>query len=174
MTDLKSTIRDIPDFPKAGIVFKDITTLLKDAAAFKEAIEALCEPYRGKNIDCVVGIESRGFIFGGAMAEKLGAGFVPIRKPGKLPAETESESYTLEYGEDTIEIHTDAINKDMQVLVVDDLLATGGTAAAAIRLVKKLGGHVAGAAFLIELCFLNGRSQLGEVPLHVLIPYDGE
>jgi len=172
--NLKAAIRDVPDFPKAGIVFKDITTLLKDSAAFKAAVEALCEPYHGQQIDLVVGIESRGFIFGSVMAEKLGAGFVPVRKPGKLPAETEKEEYSLEYGEDAVEIHTDAIPDGARVLVVDDLLATGGTAAAAIRLVKKLGGVVAGAAFLIELRFLKGRDKLGDVPLHILISYDSE
>ena len=172
MIDLKSSIRDVPDFPKAGIVFKDITTLLKDAAAFKKAIEELCNPYYKQQIDLVIGIESRGFIFGSAMAEKLGAGFV--RKPGKLPAETEKESYSLEYGEDAVEIHTDAIQQGARVLIVDDLLATGGTAAAAMRLVERLGGNVIGAAFLIELAFLHGRDKVGDVPLHVLISYDSE
>ena len=167
--DLKSIIRDVPDFPKPGIVFKDITTLLKDQTAFKEAIRQLCQPYQGQRIDQIVGIESRGFIFGGAMAVELGTGFVPIRKPGKLPAETEQEEYTLEYGTDAIEIHRDAIMSGDQVLIVDDLLATGGTAEAAIRLVKKCGGQVMGIAFLIELSFLNGREKLGDVPIHVLI-----
>ena len=174
MIEFKSYIRDVPDFPKKGIVFKDITTLLKNADALKETIEALCEPYRDYDIDMVVGVESRGFIFGAAMAEALGAGFVPVRKPGKLPADTETEEYTLEYGTDSIEIHKDAIQKGMKILLVDDLLATGGTAAASIRLIEKLGGEVIGAAFLIELSFLHGREKLGDIPLHVLIQYNQE
>jgi len=172
--DLKQIIRDVPDFPKPGIVFKDITTLLKNREALKEANRLLCEPYRNTSIDQVVGIESRGFIFGCAMALELGTGFVPIRKPGKLPAATEREEYTLEYGTDAIEIHRDAIQPGERVLIVDDLLATGGTAAAAIRLVEKLGGEVAGIAFLIELSFLKGREKLGPVPAHVLLEYTSE
>ncbi|MBN2103167.1 adenine phosphoribosyltransferase [bacterium] len=172
--ELNDFIRDVPDFPKPGIIFKDITTLLKDPDAFKEAVHQLCQPYRKQNIDQVVGIESRGFIFGGAMAMELDTGFIPMRKPGKLPAETEKEEYALEYGTDAIEVHRDAIQPEVKILVVDDLLATGGTAAASIRLVKKLGGSVIGAAFLIELCFLNGREKLGDVPVHTLIACESE
>jgi len=172
--DLKTFIRDVYDFPKKGIVFKDITTLLLHAGAFGEAIRMLCEPYLDRPVDLIVGIESRGFIFGGAMARELGCGFVPARKPGKLPAETVREEYTLEYGNDAVEIHADAIRRGMNVLVVDDLLATGGTAAATIRLVGKLGGMVTGAAFLIELGFLKGRDRLGDTPLHVLMNFESE
>ena len=174
MVDLRLIIRDVPDFPKKGIVFKDITTLLKDIDAFRQAVKELCAPYREKNIDIIIGVESRGFIFGGAMAVDLGVGFVPVRKPGKLPAETVKEEYALEYGTDAIELHRDAIQKGMQVLVVDDLLATGGTAAATVRLVERLGGTVIGMAFLIELSFLRGRDKLKGVPIHVLINYDKE
>ena len=174
MIDLKAIIRDIPDFPKKGIVFKDITTLLKDAEAFRQAVEQLCAPYRGRKVDAIVGIESRGFIFGGAMAVELDVSFIPARKPGKLPAETVKEEYALEYGTDGVEVHKDGIREGMQVLVVDDLLATGGTAAATIQLVEKLGGHVIGVAFLIELSFLGGREKLKDVPIHVLIDYSEE
>ena len=172
--DLASYIRDVPDFPKEGIVFKDITTLIQEPKAFQAAVDQMVAPFRGKGISAVVGIESRGFIFGSAMALALETSFVPVRKPGKLPAETVSESYELEYGTDTIEIHQDAIESGASVLMVDDLLATGGTMAAAVRLVKKLGGIVLGAAFLIELDFLNGRDQLPGVPVHSLIHYDSE
>jgi len=147
MIALKSFIRTVLDFPKKGVGFKDITTLVKDKEAFRQAVKELCAPFKQEQVDVVVGIESRGFIFGGAMAVALGVGFVPVRKPGKLPAETVKEEYTLEYGTDAIEIHRDAIHPGMRVLVVDDLLATGGTAAAAVRLVNKLGGVVIGAAF---------------------------
>jgi len=174
MIDLKSTIRDVPDFPKEGIVFKDITTLLKDAKAFHRAVEELCAPYRGQGLDVIVGIESRGFIFGGAMAVELGVGFVPVRKPGKLPADTVKEEYALEYGTDTIELHKDGIQAGMRVLIVDDLLATGGTAAASVKLVEKCGGKVIGIAFLIELGFLGGREKLKDIPIHVLIHYSEE
>lgn len=172
--DLASYIRGVPDFPKKGILFYDITTLLQEPEAFRAAVEQMCAPFRGKGVQAVVGIESRGFIFGGAMAIELGTSFIPVRKPGKLPAETVQESYTLEYGEDRIEIHKDAISEGMPVLVVDDLLATGGTMAAAVRLVRKLGGLVLGTTFLIELDFLKGRDQLKDVPVHSLIHYDGE
>ncbi|MBN1780496.1 adenine phosphoribosyltransferase [bacterium] len=172
--DLKQCIRDVPDFPKQGILFKDITTLLKDRQALKEAIDRMCAPYRDMEIDQIVGIESRGFIFGTAMAMALNAGFVPIRKPGKLPAETEREEYALEYGTDAIEIHRDAIKPGDRVLIVDDLLATGGTASAAVKLIKKLGGRVTGACFLVELIFLNGRQKLGNVPVHVVMGFEGE
>jgi adenine phosphoribosyltransferase len=171
MLDLKTFIRDVPDFPKKGIVFKDITTLLINADAFRETIRLLCEPHREQKPDVIVGIESRGFILGSAMAYELGVPFVPARKPGKLPAETVREEYTLEYGKDAIEIHRDAIRKGMRVLIVDDLLATGGTAAATVRLVRNLGGLVIGTAFLIELVFLNGRNLLKNIPIHVLISY---
>jgi adenine phosphoribosyltransferase len=174
MLDLKDFIRDVPDFPKKGIVFKDITTLLKNAEAFRETIQVLCEPHRERKPDAIVGIESRGFIMGGAMAYELGVPFVPARKPGKLPAETLHEEYTLEYGKDAIEIHRDAIRRGMRVLIVDDLLATGGTASATVRLVQKLGGLVVGTAFLIELAFLNGRNLLKDIPIHALISYSSE
>ena len=174
MIDLSAVIRDVPDFPKEGIVFKDITTLLKDADAFRQAVEEMCRPYQKEKPDLIVGVESRGFIFGGAMGVALGVGFAPVRKPGKLPAATVKEEYSLEYGTDAVELHEDAVRKGMRVLVVDDLLATGGTAAATIRLVEKLDGKVIGAAFLIELSFLNGRQKLGNVPIHVLIDCPGE
>ncbi len=174
MLDLKSFIRNVPDFPKKGIGFKDITTLLKNSSAFKQAVDELCRPYREKKIDAVVGIESRGFILGAAAAYALGTAFVPARKPGKLPAETLKEEYALEYGVDAVEIHKDAIENGMYILVVDDLLATGGTAAAAVRLVKKLGGTIVGAAFLIELSFLGGRKKLKDIPIHVLIDFSSE
>ena len=169
MKALETYIRTVQDFPKKGIGFKDITTLIKDGDAFRKSIEALCEPFRNQQIELVAGIEARGFIFGAAVALELGAGFVPIRKPGKLPAETIRETYSLEYGTDAVEIHRDAIQSDMRVLLVDDLLATGGTAAAAIRLVQQLDGDLIGAAFLIELSFLRGREKLGSVPIHVVI-----
>jgi adenine phosphoribosyltransferase len=165
----KSRIREVPDFPKPGINFYDITTLLRDPEGFKGAIEALSAPFVGAGIDIVVGIESRGFILGGAVADRLGSGFCPIRKPGKLPAKTLRESFSLEYGTDSIEIHTDAIRAGQRVLVVDDVLATGGTARAAASLVKNLGGTLHGLAFLIELDFLNGRDKLaGEQVTSVL------
>jgi adenine phosphoribosyltransferase len=157
---LKSLIRNVPDFPKPGILFYDITTLLRDPEGFKAAIESLAAPFAGGGIEIVVGIESRGFILGGAVADRLGAGFCPIRKPGKLPAKTLRESFSLEYGTDSIEIHADAIHPGQRVLVVDDVLATGGTARAAVSLVKGLGGALHGLAFLIELDFLNGREKL--------------
>jgi adenine phosphoribosyltransferase len=157
---LKSRIREVPDFPKPGINFYDITTLLRDPEGFKASIESLSAPFAGAGIDIVVGIESRGFILGGAVADRLGAGFCPIRKPGKLPAATRRESFSLEYGTDAIEIHTDAIHPGQRVLVVDDVLATGGTAKAAASLVKGLGGTLHGLAFLIELDFLSGREKL--------------
>ncbi len=174
MVDLKSFIRNVPNFPKEGIGFKDITTLLKDGPAFQDAIVELCRPYRSQKVDVVVGIESRGFIFGGAMAIELGAGFVPVRKPGKLPADTMREEYELEYGTDGVEIHCDAIQKGMKVLLTDDLLATGGTAAATIRLIKKLQGDVIGAAFLIELSFLKGREKILDIPIHTVIDFAQE
>jgi adenine phosphoribosyltransferase len=174
MADLAASIRTIPDFPKQGIGFKDITTLLKDPEAFEQSVLELSAPFEKNKPDRIVGIEARGFIFGGAMAHHLGVGFVPVRKPGKLPAETVKESYALEYGEDAVEVHRDAVTEGMQILIVDDLLATGGTAAAAARLVTRLGGEIAGMAFLIELCFLNGRGKLGDIPIHVLIKVNEE
>ncbi|MGE5433907.1 MAG: adenine phosphoribosyltransferase [Candidatus Doudnabacteria bacterium] len=169
MDTLKSRIRSIPDFPKPGILFYDITTLLRDPCGFKMALGALAAPYQDQGISLVVGIESRGFILGAAVADRLGAGFCPIRKPGKLPAKTIKESFSLEYGSDAIEIHEDAIAPGQRVLIVDDVLATGGTACAAARLVKRLGGDLHGLAFLIELAALNGRSLLpGEDVFSVL------
>lgn len=158
--DVKDKIRAVPDFPKKGIIFRDITTGLKDAETLQVMVDYLCEQYKDCKIDYIAGIESRGFIFGMPMAYKLKCGFIPVRKPNKLPAETIKESYDLEYGSDSIEIHADAIEKGANVLVVDDLLATGGTAQAACNLVKKAGGNLVGAAFLIELEALNGREKL--------------
>ena len=167
--DLKQMIRSVPDFPKPGINFFDITTLLKDPAGLKATIDALSAPYADAGIDAVVGIESRGFILGSAVARQIGAGFVPVRKPGKLPAKAIKEVYELEYGKDAIEVHADAIEKGQRVLIVDDVLATGGTAAATTRLVQQLGGTLHGLAFLIELTFLNGKSKLtGEQVFSVL------
>ena len=158
--DVKEKIRAVPDFPKKGIIFRDITTGLKDAVTLQVMVDYLCDQYKDCKIDYIAGIESRGFIFGMPMAYKLDCGFIPVRKPNKLPAETIKESYDLEYGSDSIEIHADAIEKGANVLVVDDLLATGGTAQAACKLVKKAGGNLVGAAFLIELEALNGRDKL--------------
>ena len=172
--DLKSKIRTVPHFPKKGIMFRDITTLLKDPKAFKYSIKKLKKYYKDKNVDVVAGPESRGFIFGAVLAHELGVGFVPIRKPGKLPAETESQEYELEYGTDKIEIHKDAIEKGQNVLIIDDLLATGGTSEAAAKLVEKLGGKVAGLAYLIELSFLKGRDKLKNYDVYSLIDYDSE
>lgn len=160
MPDLvKTIIRDIPNFPKEGIIFKDITTVLKDSEGLKRTVDFLTETYKNKKIDYVAGIESRGFIFGTPLAYNLGAGFVTIRKPGKLPAEVESVTYDLEYGTDTLEIHKDAIEKGARVLIVDDLLATGGTASAACDLIKGIGGEIAGVAFIIEIDALGGRAK---------------
>jgi len=169
--DLKKYIRDIPDFPKAGIIFKDITTLLKDKLAFKFAIDKLAQEYKAKRIDSVAAIEARGFIFGGALAHKLGVGFIPVRKRGKLPWKTLSQSYELEYGTDSLEVHEDAINPQDNVLIVDDLLATGGTAAAVAELFAKMQGKIAGIAFVIELEFLKGREKLRGYPVFSLIKY---
>lgn len=167
---LQDYIRDIPDFPKPGIIFKDITTLLKDPAAFREAIEEMGRQMPD-GVEVIVGIESRGFIFGGALAQKFGLGFVPARKPGKLPAKTIAAEYELEYGTDRLEMHEDAIRAGQQVLIVDDLLATGGTAAAAGELVTQLGGKIAGFLFLIELAFLQGRRKIARYPVDALIVY---
>lgn len=174
MTNLKSLIRNVPDFPKKGIGFKDITTLLKDGSALREAVSAMWRPFQDDGVQKIAGIESRGFIFGGAMAMEQGRGFIPFRKPGKLPAQTISESYSLEYGTDSIEMHVDAVGKGERILVVDDLLATGGTAAAACRLVEKSGGIVVGVSFLIELSFLTGRKKLADRKISALIDYDSE
>jgi len=169
MEILKEKIRHVPDFPKAGILFYDITTLLRDADGFRAAIDSLALPFASARIDVVVGIESRGFILGGAVADRIGAGFSPVRKPGKLPSTTFRETYALEYGSDSLEIHDDAVTAGQRVLVVDDVIATGGTARATAALVRRLGGTVHGLAFLIELVALNGRSQLaGESVLSVL------
>jgi len=169
MDQLKTKIRHIPDFPKAGILFYDITTLLQDPAGLHLAIDGLSIPFRDAHIDIVVGVESRGFIFGAAVADRIGAGFSPVRKPGKLPYSTVKASYDLEYGSDALEIHADAVSRGQRVLIVDDLLATGGTARATTELVKGLGGTVVGLAFLIELVELGGRSKLpGEHVISVL------
>lgn len=172
--DLLSTIRSVPDFPKKGIVFRDITTLLKDPAALHTAIDMLAAHYAQLHIAKVVGVESRGFILGGALADRLGAGFVPVRKPGKLPAKTLRQEYALEYGTDAIELHADAITRGERVLMHDDLLATGGTMAAACRLVESLGGEIVGLSFLIELSFLNGRSRLVPYEVFSLVTYNAE
>jgi adenine phosphoribosyltransferase len=171
MEMLKSKIRHIPDFPKPGILFYDITTLLNDRQGFRDTIEALASPYRGKAVEQVVGIESRGFILGAAVANTLGAGFVPIRKPGKLPSQCYREDYALEYGTDGLEIHQDAVNIGQRVLVVDDVLATGGTAKAAAGLVRRIGGDLVGLSFLIELNFLNGRQKLPGEEVHSVLQY---
>jgi adenine phosphoribosyltransferase len=172
MTELKNLIREIPDYPKPGILFYDITTILKDKKGFHTMVDTLCSHYSGAKVDVVVGIEARGFIFGPALAYSLGAGFVPVRKPKKLPGKTASVTYALEYGTDTLEIHDDAISRGQHVIICDDLLATGGTAAATVKLVRQLGGEVVGAAFAIELTFLNGRSKLAGVDVYSLMQYD--
>jgi len=171
MQTLKDKIRNIPDFPKPGILFYDITTLLRDPAGFRETIEALASPYKNAGIDVVVGIESRGFILGGAVADRLGAGFTPVRKPGKLPSTTIHETYALEYGNDKLEIHDDAVRPGERALIVDDVIATGGTARATAALVRRLGGTVHGLAFLIELEALNGRAQLAGEQLYSVLKY---
>ena len=172
MEELKQVIRNVPDFPKPGIGFKDITTLIKDGVSFQKAIDIMSDHYNPNDVDVIVGIEARGFIFGSALAYKWGKGFVPVRKPGKLPAETLTEEYQLEYGTDSIEIHEDAISKNQRVLIVDDLLATGGTVAATCRLVEKLGGKIVGIAFLIELCFLKGIEKLTQYETFSIIKYE--
>ncbi len=170
--DLTTTIRSIPDFPVSGILFYDITTLLKNPDALRESVDQLANYYQDKGIDLVVGVESRGFIFAMPLAYRMGAGFVPVRKPGKLPAATASESYELEYGTNTLEVHLDAIEKGQRVLVIDDLLATGGTAKATCNLVERLGGEVVGLGFVIELTFLNGRDKLKGYDVFSLLKYD--
>ena len=174
ITKLRELIRDVPDFPKAGVVFKDITPLLRHPAGLSLAVEYLTQPFRDQRVEVVVGAESRGFIFGTAVARNLSAGFVPIRKPGKLPAAVRSEAYELEYGTDCLEIHDDAIQRGERVLMIDDLLATGGTMAACCKLVEYLGGNIIGCGFLIELAFLGGRAKLGEYPIHSILSYDAE
>ncbi len=171
MDHLKATIREIPDWPKKGILFYDITTLLKKGGAFKEAIDGLIAPYKEKKVDLVLGVEARGFIFAPSVACALGAGFVPVRKPGKLPAPTHKVTYDLEYGSDCLEIHQDAIEPGQRVLIVDDLIATGGTAKAVAEMVEKMGGTVVGLAFVIELAFLNGRRKLAGREIISLLTY---
>ncbi|MDX1387964.1 MAG: adenine phosphoribosyltransferase [Acidobacteriota bacterium] len=170
--DLKKTIREVPDFPKPGINFYDLTTLFLNPEAFRSAVDRMVERYRGEKLTAIVGIESRGFVLGSVMALELGVGMVLARKPGKLPADTEKEDYELEYGQATLEIHRDAVGPEDRVLVVDDLLATGGTAAASGRLVERLGARVEGYAFLVELSFLKGREQLGSANVFSLLQYD--
>jgi adenine phosphoribosyltransferase len=172
VADLRAKIRDIKDFPTEGILFKDITTLLKDGTAWRFAVDSLASHYQDDRVDVVVGVESRGFIFGGAIAHRLRAGFVPVRKLGKLPAKTIQVEYDLEYGRDALAMHEDAIKPGQRVIAVDDLLATGGTMSATLRLVEQLGGQVVGVAFMIELAFLKGREKLRGYPLHSLIVYD--
>jgi adenine phosphoribosyltransferase len=171
MDYLKEKIRGVPDFPKAGILFYDITTLLREPAGFHAAIDSLALPFEGQGIDIVVGIESRGFIFGAAVADRVGAGFAPVRKPGKLPSTTLRVSYALEYGTDSLEMHADAISNGQRVLIVDDLLATGGTARATTDLVRRVGGEVHAVAFLIELVALNGRQRLVGETVHSVLKY---
>lgn len=169
--DLAKMIRDVPDFPKEGIIFKDITTLIKDPEAFKEAVDILADHYTGQEVDLVVAVEARGYIFGAPVAYKLGAGFIPVRKAGKLPAEKVREEYELEYGTDSVEMHTDAIVPGQKILIVDDLIATGGSAAATVRLVERLGGEVLGIAFLIELAFLKGVEKLKGYDVFTVFEY---
>ncbi len=173
MNDLEKFIRDVPDFPKEGVVFKDITPLLANPQALRSTVDELVAPFADAGVDVVTGIESRGFIFGSLVAQRLDAAFVPIRKPGKLPAETITADYELEYGKDSIEIHTDAVEKGQNVLMVDDLLATGGSMAAACELVDRLGGDICGIALVIELCFLSGREKLPGRNIHTLLKVNG-
>ena len=169
--DYKALIREVPDFPKPGILFYDITTLLKNGRAFRAVLNELTARYRGKKIGKIVGIESRGFILGGPLADRIGAGFVPVRKPGKLPADSFEVKYNLEYGSNSLAIHRDAVQKGERVLIVDDLLATGGTAAATVHLLRQLSADIVGIAFLVELTFLKGRDKLDGCPVHSLITY---
>jgi adenine phosphoribosyltransferase len=169
---VRAAIRDIPDFPKPGIVFKDITPVLNDPGLFASIIDALVERYRPLGIDRVAAMESRGFIFGAPLATRIGAGFVPLRKFGKLPHTTVAETFELEYGTETMEIHTDAIGKGERVLIIDDLLATGGTAQAAVKLVRRSGGEVTEVAFLVELAFLSGRERLPGIPVYSMVRFD--
>jgi adenine phosphoribosyltransferase len=172
MDALKKLIREVPDWPKPGILFYDLTTLVKDPGGLRLVVESLAERYRGAGIDIVAGIEARGFILAPAVALRLGTGFVPIRKPKKLPWKTSRVTYDLEYGTDTLEIHQDAVSPGQRVLLLDDLLATGGTAAAATELIRQLGGEVAAAAFIVELTFLHGRKKLRDLQVHSLLKYD--
>jgi adenine phosphoribosyltransferase len=171
MNALKAKIRHVPDFPKPGILFYDVTTLLRDRDGFNAAIDSMASPFTTSNVDLVVGIESRGFILGSAIADRLKAGFVPVRKLGKLPAQTIRASYALEYGTDSLEMHRDAVAPGQRVLIVDDLLATGGTAGATVQLVKQLGGEIVGLSLLIELADLNGRTRLAGENIHVVLTY---
>ena len=168
---LRKLIRDVPDFPKPGVIFKDITTLLKEPQGLAIAVDLLAEQLEGRNLEQVVAIESRGFLFGASLALRLGTGLIPVRKPGKLPADTERETYDLEYGTDTLEIHRDAIEPGVRVVVVDDVLATGGTAEATVRMLKRLGAEVDSVAFVIELDFLGGRAKLGDLEIVTLLHY---
>ncbi len=174
ITKLRNLIRDVPDFPKPGIVFRDITPLLRNPAGLSLAVEYLAQPFRSKAVDAVVGVEARGFIFATAVAGSLSAGFAPVRKAGRLPDKTRAQEYDLEYGTDRVEIHEDAIQPGNRILMVDDLLATGGTMAACCELVEDLGGVIVGCAFLIELAYLEGREKLGKYPIHSILTYDGE
>jgi len=171
---LEKSIRNIPDFPKPGILFRDVTTLIQNKEAFKKAVDLLAKKYKAKGFDKVVGVEARGFIFGAAIAYKIGAGFVPVRKKGKLPYKTISTTYELEYGTDTLEIHQDAIAPGEKILIIDDLLATGGTVKAVTELVKQLGGKISGIGFIIELVDLHGKDKLKEYPVYSLIKFQGE
>ncbi len=170
--DLKTHIRSIPDWPKKGIIFIDITPLLANPSAFNAAVDAICDKFRGTRIDYIAAVEARGFIFGAAVAQKLGAGFVPVRKKGKLPSKTESITYDLEYGTDTLEVHSDAVTKGAKVLMVDDLLATGGTMAAACKLIEKIGGHIEAVVFFIELAGLKGREKLTDYKVTSILSYE--
>lgn len=171
---LEKSIRSIPDFPKPGILFRDVTTLIQNKTAFKKAVDLLAKKYKGKGFDKVVGVEARGFIFGAAVAHKIGAGFIPVRKKGKLPFKTISTTYELEYGTDTLEIHQDAISAGEKILIIDDLLATGGTVKAVIELVKQLAGEIAGIGFVIELVDLHGKDKFKEYPVYSLVKFSGE
>lgn len=171
MDDLKKLIREVPDFPKEGILFYDVTTLLKDVDGLGKVLDSMTLPFQDRDVHKVIGIESRGFLFAPVIAQRIGAGFVPVRKPGKLPAQTLSASYALEYGEDTLEIHRDAIVEGENVLIVDDLIATGGTAAATVELVQRLGGNITAVAFLVELEFLQGRRKLDGVEVVSILQY---
>lgn len=175
MDDLKALIRTIPDYPKPGIMFRDVTTLFRDPEGFERAIIAMARPFRTTHIDAVAGIEARGFILGGAVADRLGCGFIPIRKRGKLPWKTIGQEYTLEYGVDAIEIHEDAISAGERILIVDDLIATGGTAEAAIKLVKATGGEIAGASFVIDLPEIGGKAKIEamDVEAHAIMAFEG-
>ncbi len=171
LTSLRTAVRDVPDFPKPGILFKDITPILADGALFRKAVDCFVEVNRGVGIDKIVGIDARGFLFGAAAAYALGVGFVPVRKKGKLPYQAEAVAYALEYGESSVEIHVDAISPGERVVLIDDLLATGGTAAAAVELIAKVGGQLLEAQFLIELEFLNGRGRLRELPVRSFLKF---